>query len=78
MGISEVLGSGWEILPYLVLGGDLLVGQVGDRDLGAGRPLDLVLGPLAGLARVQQVTQRLVVDLHKAGDERVLREGRGG
>lgn len=74
------LGAGGERLArreerpsYLVLGGHLLVAEVADGHLAAGQLADLVLGPLAGLARVEEVAQRLVVDLHEARREGELR-----
>ena len=61
---------------YLVLGVDLLVGEVGDRHLVVGRLSDLVLRPLAGLALVQEVSQTLVVNFNKACCEGELRSNR--
>ena len=58
---------------YLILAGHLLVGEVGDRHLVVGRFSDLVLGPLAGLAGVEEVSQSLVVNFNKAGCEGKLR-----
>lgn len=66
-----------ELPSYLVLVGHLLVGEVGDGHLAAGQLADLVLGPLAGFARVEEVAQRLVVDLHEARREGELSEEAG-
>lgn len=65
-------------LPYLILVGDLLVGEVGDGHLIVGRLPDLMLGPLAGLPSVEEVPQGLVVNFNKARCEGELRENRNG
>ena len=64
--INKQIGVVAVELSYLVLVVDLLVGQVGDRHLVVGGLPDLVLGPLGGLACVQEVTQALVVDFNEA------------
>lgn len=58
---------------YLILVGDLFVGEVGDGHLAVGQLPDLVLGPLAGFSSVEEVAQCLVVNLHKARREGELR-----
>lgn len=63
-----------ELSSYLILAGHLLVGEVGDGHLAAGLLADLVLGPLAGFAGVEEVAQRLVVDLDEARREGELRK----
>lgn len=60
-------------LPYLILIGDLFVGEVGDCHLIVGRLSDLMLRPLAGLPGVEEVSQGLVVNFNKACCEGELR-----
>lgn len=64
----------WAIcLPYLILVGDLFVGEVGDRHLVVVQLPDLMLMSLAGLPGVEEVSQGLVVNLNKARCEGELR-----
>lgn len=63
-------------MPYLILVGDIFVGQVGDGHLIVARFADLVLGPLAGFAGVQEVPQSLVVNFNKTCSEGELRQNR--
>lgn len=58
---------------YLILIGDLLIGEVGDGHLIGGGLSDLVLRSFAGFPGVEEVTQRLVVYLNKARREIELR-----
>lgn len=51
-----------------------MVGQVGNRDLGVGHLSDLMLRSLVGFSRIQKISKGLVVDLHKAGGEDVLKK----
>lgn len=59
---------------YLILIGDLFVGEVGDWHLVVAWLADLMLGPLAGLASVEEVSQGLVVNFNKACCEGELRQ----
>lgn len=60
-------------MTYLILVGDLFVGEVGDCHFIVGQLSDLMLGPLAGLPGVEEVSQGLVVNFNKARCEGELR-----
>lgn len=51
---------------YLILIGDLFVGEVGDGHLIVGQLPDFMLGSFAGLSSVEKVSQGLVVNFDKA------------
>lgn len=51
---------------YLILIGDLFVGEVGDGHLVVGQLPDFMLGSLAGFPSVEKVSQGLVVNFNKA------------
>lgn len=58
---------------YLILIVDFLVGQVGNCDLIVGDFPDLMLRSLVRFSLVEKISKGLIVDLHKAGSEGVLK-----
>lgn len=58
---------------YLIFIVDFLVGQVGNCDLSVGHLPDLMFRSLVWFSCVQKISKGLVVDLHKAGGETVLK-----
>lgn len=58
---------------YLIFIVDLLVSQVGNWDLIVGDLPDLMLRSLVWFSRVEKISKSLIVDLHKAGSEGVLK-----
>ncbi len=58
---------------YLIFIVDLLVSQVGNGDLIVGDLPDIMLRSLVWFSCVKKISKSLIVDLHKAGSEGVLK-----